>query len=79
MTKLTQEDKDCFMRTNIIPRYAHLKGYEDSMPIIRKLLGVEPDGKMPNNFIGRTMQRIIDKNSKEAMRESAFDSNQTDE
>ena len=60
-------------------KFDHLKGYEDSMPIIRKLLGVKPDGQMPNNSIGRTMQRIIDKNSKEAMRESAFDSNQTDE
>lgn len=52
----------------LLPQYAHLTGIDKAMPVIRQLLGVPANGAMPDNFIGRTMQRFIEVNRQEALR-----------
>lgn len=72
-------DKEDPNRPGILPQYAHLKSFEQAMPVIRKILGIAPDGPMPDNFIGRTMQTFIDANSKKTLCESEPDINKTPE
>lgn len=69
------KDDDYPPKSGILPQYAHLRGLEQNMPVIRQILGISPDGNMPNNFIGRTMQRFIETNRKKAVCESGFDIN----
>jgi hypothetical protein len=64
-----------YLYKEILPQYAHLRSCEEAMPVIRKLLGVPPGGTMPDNLIGRTMQRFIEANRKEALRKGELDSN----
>ncbi len=53
-------DKDYPPKNGILPQYAHLRGIEENMPVIRKLLGMPEHGQLPDNFIGRAVQRFID-------------------
>ncbi len=71
------KDDDYPPKSGILPQYAHLRGLEQNMPVIRKILGISPNGNMPNNFIGRTMQRFIEINSQKTLRESGEVSNKT--
>lgn len=60
-------DKDYPPKSGILPQYAHLKGIEECMPIIRKLLGLSEYGQLPDNALGRTLQRFIDNDRKNAV------------
>lgn len=64
------ENEQYLPKSGILPQYAHLRGIEENMPVIRKILGISAHGQMPDNFIGRAMQRFIEENSKKALRES---------
>jgi hypothetical protein len=74
---ISEEEREAFLKTGILPQYAYLKSLEQAMPVIRKILGIPEHGKMPENFIGRTMQKFIDTNSKETLRESGDDKPET--
>jgi len=44
--------------------------YETAMPVIRSMLGIPEHGRIPTNTaIGRTLQRIVEANSKDDVRE----------
>lgn len=62
-------------RPGILPEYAHLRSFEEGMPVIRKILGVSEHGGMPDNFIGKAMQTFINANREEALRKSRVNSN----
>lgn len=70
-------DDDYPPKSGMLPQYAHLRGYEECMPEIRKLLGVAPGGNMPDNFIGKAVQTFIDANREETLRESKSNINPT--
>jgi hypothetical protein len=64
-------DKDYPPRDGILPQYASLKGMAENMPVIRKLLGLPEYGRIPTNTaIGRALQRLVDANRKNVVRES---------
>lgn len=64
-------DKDYPPKSGILPQYENLKGMSENMPVIRKLLGLPEYGKIPTNTaIGRAVQRFIENNSKDVVRES---------
>lgn len=66
-----QRDDDYPPRSGILPQYAHLKGIEENLPVIRKLLGMPPNGRLSTDTaIGRAVQRCIDNHSKNDVRES---------
>ena len=68
------QDKDYPPATGILPQYAHLKGMAENMPVIRKLLGLSEYGIIPTNTaIGRAVQRFIEHDSKDVVRESRID------
>lgn len=71
------KDKDDYVKPEPMPQYAHLKSYELAMPVIRKLLGVSEHGRMPDNFIGRTMQIFIDANREKTLREGIIIEHET--
>lgn len=71
------KDKEYFLKHHVLPQYEHLKGIEKAMPVIRKILGISPNGQMPDNFIGRTMQGFIEANREKAVREGRPDINST--
>ena len=58
-----------FSEPGILKQYAHLKGMALAMPVIRKLLGLSEYGKLPDTGIGRALQRIIEHNSQDDVRE----------
>jgi len=71
---MKQGDKDYPPQSGILPQYAHLKVISENMPVIRTLLGLSKYGKIPTNTaIGRAVQRFIDNDSSNAMRESGTD------
>lgn len=54
------KDKDYPPKSGILPQYAHLRGMEENMPVIRKLLGLPEHGIIPQNTaIGRAVQRFV--------------------
>jgi len=58
-------------RSGILPQYAHLKGIEENLPVIRKILGLPEYGRIPtDNPIGRAVQRCIENSSKDDVRKS---------
>ncbi len=63
-------DKDYPPRDGILPQYAHLKGMAENMPVIRKLLGLPRYGRLPDTALGRALQRFVDADRKNAVRES---------
>lgn len=62
-------DDDYPTRSGIMPRYAHLKGMAQCMPVIRKLLGLSEYGNLPDTGIGKVLQRLIANDSKDDVRE----------
>jgi len=60
-------DKDYPPKSGILPQYAHLKGMAENMPVIRKLLGLPEYGSLPDTFIGRALQKIVDNDRKDAL------------
>lgn len=65
---LSDDDMFLFNTTGILPQYAHLKGILENMPVIRKLLGLSEYGRLPDTSIGRTLQKLVDNNSKNVVR-----------
>jgi hypothetical protein len=64
-------DKDAYLQSGVLLQYAHLKGMVENMPVIRKLLGLSEYGSIPTNTaIGRAVQRFIENDSQNVMRES---------
>lgn len=58
------KDKDYPPKSGILPQYAHLRGMEENMPVIRKLLGLPEHGIIPQNTaIGRAVQRFVTNSS----------------
>jgi hypothetical protein len=64
------KDKDYPPESGILPQYAHLKGMAENMKVIRKLLGLPEYGRLPNTSIGRALQKLVDNNRKDDVRES---------
>ena len=62
-------DKDYPKKSGILTQYAHLTSYELAMPVIRKLLGLSEYGRMPDNPLGRILQRFVDNAGKDASSE----------
>jgi hypothetical protein len=62
-------DKDCPPKSGILPQYAHLRGIKENMPVIRRLLGMPEHGNLPDNFIGRAVQRFVDNSSADVLPE----------
>lgn len=61
-------------KEGLLPQYEHLKGMAECMPVIRKLLGLSEYGTIPTNTaIGRTLQRFVENDSKDVLRESGID------
>ena len=55
----------------ILPQYAHLRGMEENMPVIRKLLGLSEYGRIPTHTaIGRAVQRCIENDSKNVLHQN---------
>jgi hypothetical protein len=62
-------DNDYPPKSGILPQYAHLRGFEDCMPVIRKILGISEYGQIPTNTaIGRAVQRFIANSGQDAVR-----------
>jgi hypothetical protein len=59
-----EKDKDYPPKSGLLPQYAHLKGMAECMPVIRKLLGMPEYGQLPDNAIGRTLQKFVDNDRK---------------
>lgn len=51
----------------ILPQYAHLRGIKENMPVIRRLLGMPEHGNLPDNFIGRAVQRFVDSSREDVL------------
>ena len=67
-------DKDYPPKLGILPQYAHLRGLTENMPVIRKLLGIPEHGRIPTNTaIGRAVQRFVENDSQNALREGRSD------
>ncbi len=67
---VSDEDKEYFFKNGILPQYAHLKGLDQNMPVIRKLLGLPEHGRIPQDTaIGRALQRFVENDSKNVLRE----------
>jgi hypothetical protein len=67
-------DKDYPPKSGILPQYAHLKGIQENMPVIRKLLGLPEHGRIPTSTaIGRALQKFVDADSKNALCASGTD------
>lgn len=64
------KDKDYPPESGILPQYAHLKGMAENMKVMRKLLGLPEYGRLPDNSIGRALQKLVDNNRKDDVRES---------
>lgn len=65
------KDTDYPPKSGILPQYAHLKGMAENMPVIRKLLGLSEYGAIPTNTaLGRAVQRFIENDSQNDVRES---------
>lgn len=63
-------DKDYPPSSGILSQYAHLKGMAENMPVIRKLLGLSEYGRIPTNTaLGRAVQRFIENDRKNDVRE----------
>lgn len=63
---ITDEDKEYFFKNGILPQYAHLKGMQENMPVIRKLLGLPEHGRIPTDTaLGRVLQRLVENDSKD--------------
>ncbi len=59
-------EEDYPPKSGILPQYAHLRGMEQNMPLIRKILGLSEYGTIPTNTaIGRALQRFVENDSKD--------------
>ncbi len=67
---MDKEDKDYPPKSGILPQYAHLKGMAENMKVIRKLLGLPEYGRLPDTSIGRALQKLVDNDRPNALRES---------
>lgn len=68
---MDKNDKDYPPRSGILSQYAHLRGIEENLPVIRKLLGMPEHGQFDEtNFIGRAVQRFVKASSKDVLCES---------
>ncbi len=63
------KDKDYPPKSGLLPQYANLQGIEENMPVIRQLLGLPEHGRLPDNGLGRILQKFIDNNSKNDVRQ----------
>jgi hypothetical protein len=73
---MDKKDKDYPPASGILPQYAHLKGMSENMRVIRKLLGLSEYGRIPTDTaIGRALQRFVENDSQNAVRESRININ----
>lgn len=67
-------DEDYPPKSGILPQYAHLRGMAENMPVIRKILGLSEYGTIPGDTaIGRALQKFVENDRKNAVRESGVD------
>lgn len=59
---------DDFAAPGLLKQYAHLKGMHQCMPVIRKLLGLPEYGRLPDNSIGRALQKLVDNDRPDVVR-----------
>lgn len=72
------KDKDYPPKSGILPQYAHLKGMQENMPVIRQLLGMPKYGNIPTDTaLGRALQRFVENDSKDVVCESGNDKHPT--
>jgi hypothetical protein len=67
-------------KSGILPQYAHLKGIQENLPVIRQLLGLSKYGQFGDKgAIGRAVQRFIENDSQNVVCESGIDKQSTTE
>ena len=70
-------DKDYPDTPGILPQYAHLKGIQENLPVIRQLLGLSKYGKFGDKgIIGRAVQRFIENDCEDVVCESGTNQHQ---
>lgn len=64
------EIKDVYPpESGILTQYAQLKGMQNNMPVIRKLLGISEYGTIPTDTaIGRAVQRFVENSRENGLR-----------
>lgn len=67
-------DEYTFSEPGILWQYAHLRGLEENMPVIRKILGLPEHGQIPQTTaLGRALQRFVENDRKGNVYEGEYD------